>query len=912
MKKYLRKTISLLIFIILFSSCEPPSKNIDDPNYKKLSIGFKEPPMSSRPGAYWCWLNGDVTKASLTKDLEEMKAKGMGRAEIWDVSTVHNKDGMAGEGPQFLGDESVGFIKHALSEGKRLGIKIGMIASSGWNAGGSWVTPDWATKALFYSETEIKGGRKIQIDLPFPKVTESCPKDKSGRPLWYKEVCVIAIPKNDNKKINSLDDIIMLNDQYDGKKLNWNAPKGDWSVIRFVCSNTGQTLVIPSKSSDGLFIDFLDPNATKKHLGHILNRLDITKENAKESGLAYLEFDSMELDHATPWTDAMDSIFKTYNGFDVLQYLPVFAGWELPEGNEEFLYKFKKTVSDQLIFSHYTTGRDFLKEYGMDLVAEAGGPGPPIWNSCPVDALKALGNVSIPRGEFWIQHRNMFLIKEVASASHIYGLEPVDAESFTTWRRWKDSPHELKHYVDRAFCEGLNTITFHTFANTRPEHGLPGRSYHAGSDINSTTTWWASAKPFMDYLSRTSFMLKQGIFVADVAYYYGDKAPNFFPEFHDVPVKPELDGLSPAYDFDLVNTDVVLNRMSVDGNRIVFPDGMSYGLLVLPDRKDIPEKVIEKIEKLIALGARVLVQNPKIAKEIKGAVFSDMSIDAALKELSIIKDFNANTEKLDFIHRKIGNTDIYYVRNKTRQDISESCSFRIENGKPEYWNPVTSEQYIIPNPNYIGKTTQIKIDLPAHGSCFIVFTDGVKLRKLPNYAINIDGRSSEITAPWIVKFPPNWGAPDQIELEELDSWKNHENKGVKYFSGTAVYHNNFQISKELLESKSPIHLDLGEVLDVAEVSINGKSAGILWTKPFVLDIHEFVKEGNNDLQINITNMWVNRLTGDMQLAPDKRYCKTNQPDDIYKVASGWTGDEAYSVQDAGLIGPVKLIIGNDR
>ena len=267
MKIYLRNTISFLIFIILFSSCDSPNDTIEDSNYKELVSGFIEPPMSSRPGAYWCWLNGDVTKASLTKDLEEMKAKGMGRAEIWDVSTVHNKDGVAGEGPQFLGDESVDFIKHALSEGKRLGIKIGMIASSGWNAGGSWVTPDWATKALFSSEIEIKGGQKIQMDLPFPKVTESCPKDKSGKPLWHKEVSVIAVPKNDTKKINSLDDIIILDNQYNGKTLNWDAPKGDWTIIRFICSNTGQTLVIPSKHSDGLFIDFLDPNATKRHLG---------------------------------------------------------------------------------------------------------------------------------------------------------------------------------------------------------------------------------------------------------------------------------------------------------------------------------------------------------------------------------------------------------------------------------------------------------------------------------------------------------------------------------------------------------------------------------------------------------------------------------------------------------------------
>ena len=174
-----------------------------------------------------------------------------------------------------------------------------------------------------------------------------------------------------------------------------------------------------------------------------------------------MEFDSMELDEATAWTNAMDSVFKAHHNYDILPYLPAFSGWELPEGNDQFLYDFQKTVSDQLIHSHYKTGRVFLADYGIDLVGEAGGPGPPIWNSCPVDALKALGSVSIPRGEFWHKMwRNIFLVKEVASASHIYGLGPVDAEAFTTWRRWKDSPHDLKKSLDRAFCEGRRKFTY--------------------------------------------------------------------------------------------------------------------------------------------------------------------------------------------------------------------------------------------------------------------------------------------------------------------------------------------------------------------------------------------------------------------------------------------------------------------
>jgi hypothetical protein len=898
--------IYLLITCIgLFACSNPMEKKSGTADnlvtIQKLSDEFVNPPVSSSPGAYWCWLNGDVTKASITRDLEEMKDKGMGRAEIWDVALRNDPKGEFGVGPKFLGDESVEYIKHTLSEGKRLGIKIGMVASSGWNAGGSWVTPDWATKALYSSELKISGSKSFSGPLPFPELPENCPKKENGMPVFYKEIAVLAIPDHPDKKIRNLSEVVNLSNNFDGKILKWQVPEGKWTIQRFVCSNTGQHLIVPSPNSNGLMIDFFDPNATKKHLGYILNRLGITKENYQDSGLGYLEFDSMELDEGIPWTDAMDSIFSAQHNYDILPYLPQLDGWELTDGNSNFMYDFRKTVSDQIIFSHYTTGRNFLAEYGIELVAEAGGPGPPIWNTCPVDALKALGNVSIPRGEFWIRHRNIFLIKEIASASHIYGLGNVDAESFTTWRRWKDAPHAMKKYVDRAFCEGLNMITFHTFANTRPEHGLPGRAYHAGSDINPTTTWWEQGKPFMDYLSRCSYLLKQGKFVGDVAYYYGDKTPNFFPEFHDVPEKPRLEGLSAGYDYDVVNTDVILNRMDVSESKIVLPDGLNYKLLVLPNIKDIPEDVVKKVEALIAAGAHVLVQNPEIAKTIKGEVLKNMTIDEALSFLSVSKDFNGDEDKLDFIHRKAGEKDIYFVSNKTNEQISKTCEFRVSTNQVEFWDPVTAKQYNISNNTSTNGITTLNLQLPPFGSCFIVFSE--ESRELPEYNESAKIQSTEIKTPWTLLFPENWGAPASVELDKLISWIDHENKGIKYFSGTANYTNDFNISKEALENDKFIYLNLGEVLDVAEVFVNNKSAGVLWTKPFRLNIKDYVREGENKIEIKITNMWINRLTGDMDLPVEEKFCRTNRP---YILEGSEMGDETFRVQDAGLLGPVTI------
>jgi len=938
----MRQLVFLITLSIFILSCSVPleqNSKFDQTTVtiQKMSDEFIDPPMSVKPGAFWCWLNGNMSFTSITRDLEAMKSKGINRAEIWDVAAVRNPVFIPAGGG-FLGDESVKLIKHAISEGKRLKMSIGIVASSGWNAGGSWVTPEWASKNLFFSKVEVNGPQTLAIDLPFPKFPEGCPMKDPNTPVFYKDVSVLAFPFNANKTIENISGIKNLTPFFKDGKLNWIVPEGKWTILRFVCSNNGQQLIVPSPNSNGLFIDFFDPEATKRHLKYFMDRLGVTTENSSEAGLNYFEFDSMELAEGTPWTDAFPSIFRERMGYEIENYLPVLAGWDIKNSTERFLYDFKQTVSDQLIFSHYQTGTEFLKQYNAELVSESGGPGPPIWETCPVDALKALGAVSVPRGEFWIKHRNMFLIKEVSSAAHIYGQKIVDAESFTTWRRWKDSPFDIKKVVDRAFCEGLNNITFHTFASTNPEDGLPGRTYHAGFDMNPGTTWWNKSKPFMDYLSRCSYMLQQGLFVGDVCYYYGDQAPNFFPLFHDVPEKPGLKGLGKGYNYDVVNIDVILNRMSVKDGRLVLPDGMSYAVMLLPNQVHMPLEVLKKISELVNAGATVVGPRPttvpglkewekenialnQLAGDLwgksdgqplvenvygKGMIINGLTPDEVLKRKGIAPDFSfTGYSDIDFIHRTTNSGEIYFLRNESDQTVNSTCRFRVAKMYPEIWDASTGEILRIADYSQEDGGTAFEIGLPAHGSIFVVFNKENR-KELPVFA---DSRNSEkgteISGSWIVNFPPNWGAPASVVFDRLFSWTESEDNGIKYFSGTATYQNSFSLDNESLNRK--IILDLGELRDVAEIFINGKSAGILWTKPFQADISQLVKTGENDLKIEIVNLWVNRMTGDLLSDPEDRYCKTNQTFMTKEVWPG--GDEPFRLQTAGLLGPVTLYEG---
>jgi hypothetical protein len=925
-----------------------------------LSRGFADPGNGARPKAYWNWLNGDVQLNSLTYDLEEAKAKGLGGLLMWDTEAMRNPGGMVPAGPPFMGEKSVAAMLHALKEARRLDLDLGLVTSSGWNAGGPWIPPELASKNLFYSTLLVEGSTRIKHKLPFPEVPSECPKGENGLPVWYIDVAILAWPDSENKVISDLSEVINLTDRFSEGELSWTPPAGKWQVVRYVCTNNGQQLIAASPNSKGPFIDFLDPEATRFHFKYIIEKLGIKKGGDPDVPLKTLDVDSMELHEGIQWTAKFGEWFRKDHGYDPIGWLPVLTGWtiESKEKSERFKYDFNKSVSDLLIFSHYTTGSEICAEYGLKLAGEAGGPGPPIWNTCPVDALKALGNVDIPRGEFWIRNRNnIFLIKEIACASHIYGKPLVDAESWTTWWRWKDSPFVRKQYVDRAFCEGLNHITYHGYSNSPDEFGFPGRSYHAGVDMNPRVVWWSKAKPFMDYLARCCHMLQQGLFVADVAYYYGDQAPNFWPLFANVPEKPLLKGLGKGYDYDVVNSDVIINRMSFDHGRLRFPDGMSYRVLVLPDQKDMQLEVLQKLEGLVAAGATIIGPKPrdvpgmqdhesrkaellalankmwgpcngttvKQNRYVRGKVVWGYSAREWLDRESVGPDFLCLEPELDpdldYIHRQTENTEIYFVRNKSLTQITGDCVFRVKGVKPSFWDPSDGSR----KPAFIydeqGDGTMVRLDLAPGASVFVVFGAESDLEpvafecwqngdfglrnnkgKETKFHLNDLADPIKVSGEWKVTFDPDWGAPAEMNFPKLISWSEHDNQCVKYYSGAGFYTKTIEVPADWLVSGRRVHIDLGDVRELAEVFVNGKSAGILWKPPFRADITELVKAGANDLKIEVMNLWCNRLAGDNELPENERFTKTNIKTHGYRTEPNY-----WVVQPAGLLGPVRLV-----
>lgn len=735
------------------------------PGYQSLRDGFENPSLSAKPRAYWVWPKGNFNMKTLTAELEEARAKGMGGFDIFDVNAVDNRN-IIPPGPAFLSDGQMKGIAHAVEEAGVNGLEMGFIVSSSWNAGGPWITPEHGVKGLFKSETRVNGPAHISIPLPFPEIDERIVErgknfgyapDEKGFPPYYKDIAVLAIPEGGSSSANAPriidpEKIIILNEHFnDQGVLEWDAPEGKWKIVRYVCTNTYDPLKIPSPNSNGLVIDHFDPAATEFHMNYCIDRLRSGIPDLENSALNYLYIASYEVNFKPIWTPAFLEEFTSRRGYDMTRYLPVIFDAHLGDSirEERFMHDFRMTLSDLIIDNHYRKARDICHVNGLKLHSEAGGPGPPLHN-CPFEALKALGSLDVPRGEFWVRHVRrdedgidlMQLVKEIACAAHIYDLPVVECEAFTGLFHWQEGPGDLKPLADQAMCEGLNRFVFHVFTHSPEETGVPGWAWTFGTHINTKRVWWPKAEPFMQYLARSCYMLQQGNFVGDVLFYYGDKAPNFVRPKHIHP------SLGYGYDYDYINSEVILDKLYAENGRLVLPGGQTYALLVLPAENTMNPDVLEKVGELVEEGALVTGPRPERSYGLAGYAQKDKRVRELAEKLwdnpqkgvitgkSLREILNArgtgpdfsfaggsDTAYLDFIHRKAKQEDIYFLWNRTRGWEHLRCHFRVEGKIPERWDPVTGKVSKIP----VFSEDDTGITIPLHfgpeESFFIVFSN---------------------------------------------------------------------------------------------------------------------------------------------------------------------------------------------
>lgn len=729
-----------------------------------------------------------------------------------------------------------------------------------------------------------------------------------------------------------------------GGILDWEVPAGQWKVLRTGCTLTGAMTSWSSPTGIGLESNPLDADAMDFQFANAAAPL--VEDAGPLAGRVFrsLQIDSWEINHPN-WTDAFPEDFRKLRGYDPLPYLPTLAGHLVgdAEVTDRFLYDYRRTVGDLVAEDYFGHLGTLARGKGILQQSEAGGVCSP--KSMALDCLKNLGRCDIPMGEFWqdgtwVEEEQNKNGKQTASAAHLYGKRIVAAEAFTSFLHWLDSPATLKPTADRAFCEGFNHFFIFSSA-TRSEDGLPGTEFCAGTHFNRKVTWWNQARGFSDYIARCSHLLQQGLFVADVLFYNGDACPNFVPPKH---VDPSL---GPGYDYDACNSEIIMTRLAVKDGRIVLPDGMTYRLLVLPESSTMPLEVLAKLKELVAAGMTLAGPRPDKAPGLKEYPECDRQVKAMADELwgdcdgTTIKEYAFGKGRvvwgktirelldtagvkpdltyagarpdafLDWIHRSVDGTEVYFIANRMNRAEKASCTFRVSGKQPELWDPVTGTRRDLPQFDSGDGCTKVPLEFGSNESMFVVFRarsqkpevrSRNEARNFPYFRVQ-----QEISGPWTVRFDPQWfypldGLDEQpasctVVFDKLEDWAKRPEPAIRHFSGTAVYRITFGFpgSSRSDRPQSRMYLELGAVKELARVRLNGKDLGVVWCQPWRVEITGAIKLGENELEIDVVNLWPNRLAGDGKLPVEQRRTQTNFP-----------ADPDQPLLSSGLLGPVRV------
>ena len=840
-----------------------------------LEQGFISPVDATRPRCYWYWLDGHITKDGITKDLEAMKRVGIGEAYIGMIS---DQSGVpANPNLKALTDPWWDTMVHAVREGSRIGVDIGVFNSPGWSqSGGPWVKPAQTMRYVALPEVRLHGPMRFDGKLPAPEGTfqdiavmafpaPDSDQTTAGKQTRTSKTIDIEFPasitarsvsiqptreitvtaelsvSDDGKTYRPLKQLIVdrhrldvmvgpmtrapivesfpatqgrffrltfsgdcevgdvvvspaarverfpekqlgkvyeepqppfefyswplssepnqqplvvptasvanLTKQMDADgTLHWDVPAGDWVVLRAGMRPTGSRNSPAAPEATGLEIDKMNRRHVASHfdayIGELLRRVPENERKAWKHVVA----DSYERGPQN-WTDGFAADFTKRYGYDPLPYLPTMTGRVVGsvDQSDRFLWDLRRMVADRIAEDYVGGLKDICNKNGLKLWLENYGH----WGF-PSEFLKYGGATDEVAGEFWCGGADGTLnslgsveLRDASSAAHTYGKNAVFAEAFTGGPTFVNSPRDLKARGDWAFCQGINQFTLHVYIH-QPDERLPGMSAWFGSEFNRHTTWFEMSKAWFDYQRRCTHLLQHGLHAADVAYFIGEDAPKM--------TGLRQPALPDGYDFDYINAEVLLTRATVQSGRLTLPDGMSYGLLVLPPSQTMRPEVLTKIAKFVDQGLAVFGPLPTRSPSLQNFPNSDAEIQrlaTALKDkisdgpqLQAVLKTPADVSGLPpqqvlFIHRRSDDADVYFLSNQSDAAMSIQPVFRISGMASEVWHPDSGViERVASQPADAG--TKVPLHLDGHGSVFVVFRK-TSDRPLPDAPATVTG-----------------------------------------------------------------------------------------------------------------------------------------------------------------------------
>ena len=712
--------------------------------------------------------------------------------------------------------------------------------------------------------------------------------------------------------------------------LDWTAPSGDcpqgtWTVLRFGHVNFGKRNAPATPEATGWECSKFDPKGAEIQFANYVGMLQDGPLGGKAKGML---MDSWECNTQT-WTDTMEKDFKNAAGYDLAVRLPALMGYVLDSQEEtsRFLIDWRRTANGLYVENFFRKMTELAHGKGLEVQYETAGS-----DVVTMDPIEYFKYADVPMCEFWQPFTEGYVgdldfkpIEPTESAAHLYGKPRVASESFTSFSlTWDEHWQMLKEVANFNMAAGVTHNVFHTYTHN-PQVGFlpPGTTFGGaiGTPFLRGQTWWKYMDHFTTYLARTSYLLERGRPVQDVLWYLGDEVGHKPSQYTGSGKRQSGDIRFPdGFKYDYCNPDALLNRISVKNGKLVTPEGIEYEVLWIPENERMLPETIEKIKELVNNGAKVIAKAPvapatlneveanrfdqavkslwegipegKIRKIGKGKLAVGVELADALKAFGLKPHIQDGGAEIIWSEREVDGAKWYYIAAPVGEGFNGTIKLEGK-GKAEWWDPVNGTVKSLKAKGW-GRMKKVNLDLANAESGFVVFRSGTSSPAAKEKAFAPKPDAGQIAIEgWTVKFPNGWGAPTEpIAINELKPWKDLPlGEEGKAFSGTATYEASFTIDKGQLGKD--LVLDLGKVDFIADVKVNGKSAGVLWTEPYSLNIKDFIQEGENTLTVDVTGTWYNRLAYDASQPEAQR--KT------WTIAGPAAGSQLH---DSGLLGPV--------
>ncbi len=916
------------------------------------SIEFENPGREYAPMTWWHWVNGHITKEGILKDLTALDKAGMRGVQVFNAHMYMP------EGPiEYNTDMWLEMMTYAIHVCDSLGLKFVTMNCAGWSgSGGPWIDADRAMKKLVFAECQVTGGKKLQIALPKPVIVSD----------YMKEIAVLAIPsqykpgqipnlqqkilmenaklytKTKNLKEPSIptEEIINLSTfvNADGQ-LTWNAPEGEWTIIRFCYTLTGKKNHPAAYGGEGYEVDKLNAEYVEYQFQQSLGKLlDETKEYHGNTFEGIL-FDSYEA-HFQNWTEKLPQEFYNKYGYSIIDYLPLFSGRyvESSAKSENVLSDFRNLLDNMLATHYYGTMQRMAHDHALITYAECQGG--------PVNTSLAINYVDIPMNEFWNPDAvpRLSKMKLTGSLAANRNKHIVGAEAFTSrpqHGRWQNTPWTLKKPGDLAFTTGINRFCFHTFIHQPVDIAVPGFTMgRYGTLFSRHLTWWEMGKEWIKYLTRCQYLLQQGQRVTDICFLFNQEVRYAHPD--------SIVHVPSGYDYSIIYPQDLINAQSVEGE-LYLQSGSRFKLIVLPDKLLIEPSAAKNLIDLVKTGCHLVCsqssldllsidgslnkESEYIVAMDNGRIFVNTPIQNAVKKVNLQPDMYIEgfeeRENVYFTHRETENEHIYFLSNQSENSFDIDVSFKVNGRNPQVWDPAKGmvEQRL--SSKMMNNTVKAHLTFDPYGSQFVVF-DKTKQGTRENIitSVPVITAKQSIVGPWQLTFTDKKQMSENLYLDTLSSLHVNPDKRVKYYSGKMTYSTEFKFTEMKQGEKNRCKLDLGDIYNIAEVRVNDNTVGTVWKKPYTIDITEYINEDINKLEVTIANTWINRIIGDESLPTGIMYdyegnkftngrlknfpswiYSESKPDSVKRFTfTTWRHyDKDSELPPSGLLGPVYVI-----